>query len=163
MLITVDKNNQITGFDSWQTCHSLKPKLHRGFTVLVFNYKKQLLIAKRSDKKPLWPGFWDGVSSHPKKNETGLKTAERRLAEEMGFTCRLKKMGRFTYKAKYQNLGYEWEICTVWQGKYNGSVCPVKSEVSDYQWIGIKDLAKEINNKTKEFAPWFIKISRQLL
>lgn len=154
-LIVVNKQNRIISFDSWRFCHSLQPKLHRGFTALIFNKKGELLIQQRSEQKPLWPGFWDGISSHPYKGLAFIWSAEKRLKEEMGFTCKLKKIGQFTYKVKYKNLGCEWEVCAILRGEYGGKVKPNPDEVQDYKWFSIINLKKQIVQKPDIFAPWF--------
>jgi len=155
MLIVVNNKNQAVENDTWQSCHSLKPKLHRGFTVLVFNKKGELLLQKRSQQKPLWANFWDGTSSHPRKGESFVQAAERRLQEEMGFSCKLRKTGQFQYKEKFENLGYEWEVCAVLEGRYDGEVKPNPDEVGNYKWISINKLKKEISLNPDSFAPWF--------
>lgn len=155
LLQLVDNQNGLIGYDTWQSCHGLQPKLHRGFTALVFNSKNELLIQQRSKQKPLWPGYWDGISSHPRKGESLVRAAEKRLQEEMGFTCRLKKTGQFVYKAKYNNLGYEWEDCAILEGKYDGKVKPDPNEVANFRWISWEKLKNEIAQKPDIFAPWF--------
>lgn len=162
-LIIVNQKNKIVVYDTWQSCHSLNPKLHRGFTVLVFNKKGELLLQKRSQKKPLWPGFWDGTSSHPQKGESFVQAAERRLEEEMGFTCKLKKTDQFQYREKYKNLGYEWEVCAVLEGRYDGKIKPNPDEVGNYKWISISKLKKEIKLKPNDFAPWFKTIINKII
>lgn len=158
-LIAVNKQDKILGYESWQECHRLKGILHRGFTVLVVNNKGEILLQKRSQYKPLWSLFWDGTcSSHPRKGETYIQAAERRLKEEMGFTCKLKYLFKFQYKAKYKNKGSENEVCTVLLGKYNGKITPNKKEVADYRWVSLGQLKKEIKEKSEVFTPWFRKI-----
>ena len=56
------------------------------WTVLLFvvNSKNQILMQKRSAKKELWPGCWDGTGGgHVDAGEIGLTCAIRELREEL--------------------------------------------------------------------------------
>lgn len=158
-LIAVNKQNKILGYKTWQECHSLKGVLHRAFSIFVVNNKGEILLQKRSKYKPLWPLFWSNTCcSHPRKRETIKEVAERRLKEELGFTTLLKEIFKFNYRAVYQNIGSENEVCTVLLGKYNGKITPNKKEVADYRWVSLGQLKKEIKEKPEVSTPWFRKI-----
>ena len=44
----------------------------------------------------LWPGDWDGtVASHPREGETYVSSAERRMPEEIGITCKMNYINKF--------------------------------------------------------------------
>ena len=49
--ILVDKNDNILGKDTKVNCHLGEGKLHRAFSVLLFNSSGKLLIQKRSSEK----------------------------------------------------------------------------------------------------------------
>lgn len=54
--ILVDENDHATGFASKADCHRVDPqskevKLHRAFSVFLFNTKGEMLVQKRSDHK----------------------------------------------------------------------------------------------------------------
>src|SRR4029077_7014586 len=69
--------------------HSGEGQLHLAFSVFVFTPdRRSLLIQQRSREKRLWPLAWANTCcSHPRPGETAVEAGQRRLGEEMGFTC----------------------------------------------------------------------------
>ena len=91
-VILVDKNNRKIGVEEKIKAHK-QGKLHRAFSIFVFNSKKELLIQQRAKTKYHSRGLWTNtVCSHPRPNETYQQAVHRRLKEEMGFDCKLKKL-----------------------------------------------------------------------
>ncbi len=157
-LVVVNRRDQVLGKENKGHCHALKGILHRGFSVFVLNKKGQVLLQKRSQKKRLWPGFWSNTCcSHPKPGETYLQAGKRRLKEELGFTCPLKFLFKFHYRAVYQNIGSENEICAVLLGKYEGPVKPNPNEAEAVRWLDFDQLKQELKEKPERFTPWLKK------
>ncbi len=153
-VILVDKNNKKLGVEEKINVHK-KGKLHRAFSIFVFNSKEELLIQKRDKKKYHCGGLWSNtVCSHPQLSETYNQATHRRLKEEMGFDCALKKLFCFTYKVKFQNGLIENEYDCVFIGKFNGKPKPNTKEIMDYKWISIKKLKQEILKNPKKYTPW---------
>jgi isopentenyl-diphosphate delta-isomerase len=83
LVVLVDKNDNPIGHMEKQEAH-LKGLLHRAFSIFVFNSKNELLLQKRALNKYHSGGLWTNTCcSHPRKNETVLNAANRRLMEEM--------------------------------------------------------------------------------
>ena len=156
-VIIVNRQDRVLGEEKRLKTHQVNGVLHRGFIILIFNGKGKLLLVKRSKKKMLWPLFWDGCCSHPGLNETYVQAAERRLKEELGFTCSLKYVDKFYYRAVYKDVGSEEEICAILTGKYDGQIAPNPDEIAEHRWIKIEDLEKEMKEKPEFFAPWLKK------
>jgi len=155
-VVLVDNQDNEIGFKDKIAAHLGDGYLHRAYTILVFNDNSETLIAKRSAEKMLWPLFWDNTcASHPKKDESYEESGERRLTEELGFTCKLNVVDRFQYSEKYQDIGSENEVCTTLIGKYNGEVYPVPNEVAEYKWISIKDLKADMIINPSIYTIWF--------
>ena len=57
-LIFVDSSGNEIGTMNKLECHQGAGKLHRAFSVFLFNEKGELLIQQRSASKTLWPLFW---------------------------------------------------------------------------------------------------------
>jgi isopentenyl-diphosphate delta-isomerase len=53
--IIVDNNDNIIGKDTKVNCHLGEGKLHRAFSVLLFNGEDKLLIQKRASEKITFP------------------------------------------------------------------------------------------------------------
>lgn len=156
-VVIVNKKDQVLGEVKRDASHKVKGTLHRGFIIFIFNKKRELLLLKRSKIKKLWPLFWDGCCSHPKLGESYIKAGERRLEEELGFSCKLEYIEKFYYRSVYKNIGSEEEICAVLNGKYDGQIRPNTKEVAEYCWLNLEKLRKEIKEKPEIFTPWLKK------
>ena len=90
--IVVDENDTIIGNDSKVSCHLGEGKLHRAFSVLLFNSKNELLIQKRAAEKITFPSIWaNSCCSHPlflddeKGGIEGARiAAKRKMTQELG-------------------------------------------------------------------------------
>ncbi len=159
LVVAVDKNNRKIKLVDKLEAHLNDGILHRAIMVFIFNSQGDLLIQKRSAEKMLWPNFWDSTcATHPFDRESFEECSQRRLQEELGFTCPLKYLDKFFYQARYKNIGSEREVCAVLIGFYSGKIKPNKKEVSQTKWIGFSELLKRIKDKPEQFAPW-LKIS----
>lgn len=154
-LVRVNENDEEIGFENKLKCHLGKGILHRAFTILIFNLKNQLLIQKRSRNKLLWPLTWEtSCSSHPLRNESYITAAKKKLKKELGFSCKLKILGKFKYQARYKNIGSENEICTLLMGRYSGKAKPSPKEIAELRWISIKELKKDLVKNPERYTPW---------
>lgn len=158
-LILVDSNDNPVGVEEKVKCHLLDGKLHRAFTVLLFNDEKKLLLTRRSQSKMLWPGDWDGtVASHPRKSETYVSSAERRLPEELGASCRLDYLFKFEYHVPYKDVGSENEICGTLIGRVSKPFYMklVKDEISEAKWISSDELLADLQKNPQSYCPWML-------
>ncbi len=156
-VVLVDERDNEIGLKEKVQAHLGEGSLHRAFTIFVFNDNGETLVTRRSASKMLWPLIWDSAcASHPIKGETQEHAGQRRLTEELGFTCQLEAADRFQYKEKYKDIGSENEVCTTLVGEYNGEVHPVPSEVAEFKWLSIKDLKADMAKNPDEYAIWFI-------
>lgn len=158
-LILVNEKDREVGKAEWAKCHQLSGLLHRAFMVVVFDSKDNLLLARRSKYKPLWPGIWDGtIASHPAVGETLEQAAKRRLKEEVGIndSSTLKKLFKFQYEACWKNKGVEKEICTVFELIYGGEIRADSKEINDIRWISLEELRRGLNRFPERYSPWLI-------
>lgn len=158
-LILVDNNDNQIGVEEKVKCHLPNGKLHRAFTILIFDREYKLLLTQRSMCKMLWPGYWDGtVASHPRLSETYISSAERRLPEELGVRCKLDYLFKFEYHVPYKNIGSENEICGTLIGILDdpSKIRLVEDEISAIKWVTIKELLEEIKNNPEVFCPWML-------
>jgi isopentenyl-diphosphate delta-isomerase len=158
-VILVDKNDNPIGLEEKMKCHLPNGKLHRAFTALLFDKEEKLLLTRRSQSKMLWPGDWDGtVASHPRKNETYISSAERRMPEEIGISCKFDYLFKFEYHVPYKNIGSENEICGTLLGiientsKFN----LVEDEISEIIWTNPQQLIKELQKNPEAYCPWML-------
>jgi len=153
-VVLVDKHNRRIGVEEKIKAHK-EGKLHRAFSIFIFNSKGELLIQQRAKTKYHSGGLWSNtVCSHPKPNETYLQAAHRRLKEEMGFNCKLKKLFCFIYNTSFQNGLIENEYDCVLIGKFDGNPKPNPKEVMNYKWILIKELKQDIKKNPNKYTIW---------
>ena len=156
-IVVVDKNDNVIGEESKEKCHEKDGILHRAISILVFNSKNDILITKRSKSKKLWPLYWDNsCSTHPTIDETYEQCGERRLVEEIGFTCKLKMISKFQYQSRYKNVGSENEVCALLVGRYDGKVKPNPDEIDSYEWVDFEELKKDVKENPKKYTPWLM-------
>lgn len=156
-MVLVDKNDLVLGFKEKYATHKIPVPLHRAISIVIFNKKKsQMLITKRSAKKPTWPFFWsNAVCSHPYPNESYQTAADRRLFEELGFKTLLKKAFKFTYQAKMTNhIWGEHEYDTIFIGRFAGPIHPNPEEIAGYEWIEVINLKRDLKKNPKKYTPW---------
>lgn len=154
-VVLVDECDKEIGLMEKVEAHSGEGRLHRAFTILVFNDKGETLVTQRSVSKMLQPLIWDNTcAGHPTQNESLVHAGERRLSQEVGFTCQLEVVDRFQYEKLYIDIGVEKEVCTTLIGKYNGEVHPVVDEVNDFKWLSIANLKKDMAEQPDNYTVW---------
>ena len=156
-IVLVDKEDRVVGFKEKFAAHKVPVPLHRAISIVIFNKNKsEMLITKRSIKKPTWPYYWsNAVCSHPYPKETYQKAAERRLYEELGFRTPLREVFKFTYEARMNNgIWGEHEYDVTFVGKYEGQIDPNPNEIAGYEWLKIEELKKDLKYNPKKYTPW---------
>jgi len=154
-IILVDESNKEIGFGEKIKIHQ-EGKLHRAFSIFIFNSKNELLLQRRASRKYHSGGLWTNTCcSHPRVGEKTGEAAHRRLKQEMGFDCFLKKIFSFIYRVKFENGLVENEYDHVFFGRYDGKVIPNKKEAEDYKWVSLGKLKKNMQKNPREYSYWF--------
>jgi isopentenyl-diphosphate delta-isomerase len=153
-ILTVDENDNVIGKEEKIKTHR-EGKLHRAFSIFVFNSKSELLLQKRAKTKYHSGGLWTNTCcSHQRDGEVLEKTIHRRLKEEMGFDCELKEIFSFIYKVKFDNGLFENEYDHVFVGKFNGKPISNKEEVDEWKWVNLQELKKDIQKNPEKYTYW---------
>jgi len=158
-VILVDKNDNPIGLEGKVKCHLPNGKLHRAFTALIFDKEGRLLVTRRSLSKILWPGDWDGtVASHPREKETYMSSAERRMPEEIGISCKFDYLFKFEYHVPYKDVGSENEICATLLGivEKSSKFNLVKEEIAEIKWITADELIEDLQKNPEIYCPWML-------
>lgn len=154
-IIIVDEFDQELGSIGKMAAH-YSGTLHRAFSILVFNEQNQLLLQRRSLSKYHTPGLWTNTCcSHPRYGEQISDAVNRRLVEEMGFSCELDEIFHFIYKVEFEKGLYEHELDHVFAGRYNGEILANPEEVHEIRWIDLETLTLEIEKEPETFTYWF--------
>jgi isopentenyl-diphosphate delta-isomerase len=160
MLICVDQNDRPLTEASKFEVHSGKGQRHRAFSIFIFSEQNELLLQQRASDKRLWPGFWtNSCCSHPRAGENLTDAAHRRLNQELGIQCPLHYLYRFEYRAEFETLGTEHEVCSVFIGKVDRNEVVVQAhpeEISAWKWQNLDEVAFLRQNQTEQLTPWFI-------
>ena len=154
-IVLVNENDEEIGFMPKIEVHE-KGILHRAFSIFIFNYKLELLLQKRAEDKYHSAGLWSNTCcSHPFPGEETSDAANRRLKEEMGLTADLRFAFSFIYKAELDNGLIEHELDHIYYGKSDDIPLINPEEVSDYKYISLSDLARDMQSNPEKYTEWF--------
>jgi isopentenyl-diphosphate delta-isomerase len=156
-IILVDENDNLVGFETKLKAHEDGGKLHRAFSIFVFDARGKLLLQRRAKKKYHFGGLWSNTCcSHPKKGEELQDAAQARLQQEFGFDTRLKKLFSFLYRASDVGSGLtEHEFDHVFYGEFDGDPRPNPDEIEDWKWVDVAELMSDLENNPHCYTPWF--------
>jgi len=153
-VIIVDKDDRVICNEEKIKAHK-EGKLHRAFSIFIFNSKKELLLQKRSLKKYHSGGKWSNTCcSHPLDGKDIKEQAEERLKKEMGISTELKGIFSFVYKTKVDNNLTEHEYDHVFLGYYDKDPEPDEKEVENWKWMKIQELKQDIKQNPDAYTPW---------
>ena len=147
LIVETSLYDEVLGVIPKLKAHEGDGVFHRAIAVVIKTPDGKYTLAKRSDQKLLWPGYYDlTIASHPRPGETYQKAAERRCIEELGVTASVRPLGVFSYFAKYGNYA-ENELCRVF--------------AAEVQKESIRSNPKEISNVVFEDKEGVLRYSRE--
>jgi isopentenyl-diphosphate delta-isomerase len=153
-IILVDEKDKEIGTGEKMKVHE-EGRLHRAFSIFVFNSKGEILLQRRAEAKYHSGGLWTNTCcSHPKAGEELGKAVHRRLKEEMGFDVPLKEIFSFIYNVKFGNGLTEHELDHVFVGKFDGKPVPNPEEVEGWKWIPLSELKKDVQRNPDSYTYW---------
>lgn len=161
-VILVDGEDNVLGTMDKMEAHVLG-KLHRAFSVFIFNKRGKLLLQQRALDKYHSGGRWTNTCcSHPRLGEDTLDAAKRRLGEEMGMECELDYAFNFTYKADLSEGVAEHEFDHVYFGVCDDLPVLNLEEVADYKYMSMVDLAEDMSLHPEHYTEWLKICFRQV-
>jgi isopentenyl-diphosphate Delta-isomerase len=153
-LILVDQSDRQIGIAEKMWVHQ-HGKLHRAFSIFVMNSQGQLLLQKRAIAKYHSGGLWTNTCcSHPRPNESIISASDRRLLEEMGFSCQLTEIFSFIYQSPLDHDLIEYEYDHVLLGKFDGEPTVNPLEAEAWKWIDIDKLKSELITHPQLYTFW---------
>ncbi|HEX5044792.1 MAG TPA: isopentenyl-diphosphate Delta-isomerase [Candidatus Polarisedimenticolaceae bacterium] len=130
-------------------------RLHRAFSVFVFDGAGRLLLQRRAASKYHSAGLWSNTCcGHPRPGEPVEVAAARRLFEEMGLRTTLRPLFRFLYRAEIGPAMVEHEVDHVLAGRCADLPAPEPSEVQDWRWVTLDALGEEVAREPLAFTAW---------
>jgi isopentenyl-diphosphate delta-isomerase len=132
-----------------------KGKLHRAFSIFIFNSKGEILLQKRNSEKYHSGGLWSNTCcSHPRLGESTLNAANRRLKEEMGMKANLENIFSFQYKAELDQDLIEHELDHVFIG-YSDDMPKINpEEVENFCYVAPELLEIGLEKHKNEYTEW---------
>jgi farnesyl-diphosphate farnesyltransferase len=188
--ILVDENDRIVGHASKKDTHIFsqefpRGKLHRAFSVFLFNSEGKLLIQQRALSKITFPGVWTNTCcSHPlygsepsevDNNDKGsvvstsgaVSAAIRKLDHELGIATDSIPAKKFKFLTR---LHY-WAVDAVTHGtkapwgehemdyiffvQANVKVVPNAEEVAGFKYVSMDELFDMMKSPGLLWSPWF--------
>lgn len=150
----VDENDNEVGVEEKLAAHR-SGKLHRAFSVFIFDSGGRLLLQKRAFAKYHSGGLWSNTCcGHPRPGENRRDAARRRLKEEMGIDCELAEKFSFVYRADLSSGLIEHEYDYVFFGSHDGEPVPNPEEVEDWKWLDMENLRADVGRNPHSYTFW---------
>jgi isopentenyl-diphosphate delta-isomerase len=83
----------------------------------------------------------------------------QRLVDEIGLSSQnLEYLFKFRYHTKYDEVGSENKLCVVYMVKdlITGDLSINPGEISEYRFLSLTNLGKDMNNNLRKYTPWFL-------
>lgn len=186
-VILVDEHDHVIGQESKVNSHlvSYGPKLHRAFSLFLFNGQGKLLMQKRADSKVTFPGHWTNTCcSHPlhTTGELGtdvndaitgtMRAVVRKLEQELGVPVAQIPLGELQYVTKIHYLANsdpqwgEHEIDYIFIAQVDVSLDENPNEVSSTRYVDQEELEQMFEQYKLgeiQMTPWCVHIMEQFL
>jgi len=154
-VILVDNQDHELGTMEKMEAHR-KGELHRAFSIMVFNSKREILLQKRAKSKYHSGGLWtNACCSHPQPNESMAEATARKLKQEMGIALPLEFAFKFIYQIKLDRNLFEYEYDHVFVGLFDGEPVANSEEVEDWKFINLISLRKDLAQNPDSYTYWF--------
>jgi isopentenyl-diphosphate delta-isomerase len=156
-IILVDEHDREIGTEEKLAGHRDGGRLHRAFSVFIFNGRGEMLLQRRSERKYHFRGKWtNACCGHPRPGEELARAAHRRLQEELGFDTALREVFSFVYHAADPESGLtEHEFDHVLVGTFDGPAHPSPEEVGAVRWMQRSELERDLVQHPGQYSAWF--------
>lgn len=167
LVVLVDDHDTVIGTTEKNTVHTATTPLHRGFSLFLFNSKKELLLTRRARNKKTFPGVWTNtVCGHPGPGERVVDAAKRRLKDELGISLKRSHLFRLVAPYRYRfadaNGMVENEICPILMAYADVDPRPNTDEIDAWKWIAWKTFLEDIKKNAHLYSPWSVEEARIL-
>jgi len=154
-VILVDELDNEVGTMEKMEAHR-QGRLHRAFSIMVFNSKREILLQKRAKTKYHSGGLWtNACCSHPQPNESMPDATARKLLQEMGIAPPLRFSFKFIYQTRLDGNLVEHECDHVFTGLFDGKPQINTEEVEDWKFVNLASLKKDISENPALYTYWF--------
>ncbi|MFH5231124.1 isopentenyl-diphosphate Delta-isomerase [Antrihabitans spumae] len=156
LLELVDPDGTTIGLAEKLSAHRAPGRLHRAFSVFLFDKDGRMLLQRRALSKYHSPGIWSNTCcGHPYPDEPPFLAATRRVVEELGVApTTLVSAGTVTYRHvdPISEL-VEHEYNHLFVGLVGDKLNPNADEVDSTAFVDAGELAAR--RAETEFSSWF--------
>jgi isopentenyl-diphosphate delta-isomerase len=156
MLELVDEGGVTIGTAEKLSAHTAPGRLHRAFSVFLFDGEGRMLLQRRALGKYHSPGVWSNTCcGHPYPGEPPFVAAARRTAEELGAApVLMREAGTVRYNHPDPASGLvEQEFNHLFVGLVGRELRPDPEEIDDTAFVTPGELAERRAGGT--FSAWF--------
>ncbi len=162
LVVLVDENDKQTGLMEKLEAHQ-KAMLHRAVSVFIIDSGGEWILQKRAHHKYHSKGLWTNTCcTHPLPGESEEESASRRLMEEMGIQCSLKKLFTFIYNEKMGSGLTEYELDHVFLGISDNTPVINTDEVESWLKISFDKLHQSVIDQPDNYTYWFKEIYQKV-
>ncbi|WP_374228682.1 isopentenyl-diphosphate Delta-isomerase [Streptomyces sp. ET3-23] len=159
MLELVDESGRTIGTAEKLSAHVAPGRLHRAFSVFLFDDSGRLLLQRRALGKYHSPGVWSNTCcGHPYPAEPPFVAAARRTAEELGVApALLREAGTVRYNHPDPASGLvEQEYNHLFAGIVRDTPRPDPAEIGETAFVTPAEL--DALREKAEFSAWFMTV-----
>ncbi|MGW0699795.1 isopentenyl-diphosphate Delta-isomerase [Streptomyces sp. NPDC002867] len=159
LLELVDEQGHTIGTAEKLSAHQPPGRLHRAFSVFLFDEHGRLLLQRRALTKYHSPGVWSNTCcGHPYPGEAPFAAAARRTYEELGVSpSLLAEAGTVRYNHPDPASGLvEQEYNHLFVGMVQSALRPDPEEVGETAFVTPAEL-KELHGRAT-FSAWFMTV-----
>ena len=153
----VDERDRPLGWAEKLAAHRDGGRLHRAFSIFLFDTQGRMLLQQRAAAKYHFPLLWtNACCGHPRPGEALGEAAGRRLREELGVSPLLEAGFSFLYAAEDPVSGLsERELDHVLLGRLETAPEPDPLEVAALAWWETSALLGDVGANPERYTPWF--------
>lgn len=156
-VVLVNERDESIGSAPKLAAHLNGGRLHRAFSIFIFDSAGRMLLQQRAEGKYHFGGLWSNACcSHPREGRPVVDSAHERLGYEFGFDVPLERLLSFIYRAEDHATGLtEHEFDHVFVGRFDGTPGPNPEEIDAWRWVEPSELIREVAESPERFTPWF--------
>lgn len=164
-VVLVDEQDRELGTLEKLAAHRNGGRLHRAFSVFLFDDHGRTLLQRRAAAKYHFPRRWtNACCGHPRPGEAVRAAAERRVREELGVDVTLRPAFTFLYHAVDAETGLaERELDHVLVGRLQAEPRPTPEEVEAVAWHDPAEVLRQAMEAPSRYTPWLPEALAQLL